>query len=74
MVKMIKENIQFLKTKVDNDPVTIHFADGEIVIAKIISVSERENDVIFHVVSTNRELPTKAGAIRAVFDEIDHVS
>jgi small nuclear ribonucleoprotein (snRNP)-like protein len=74
VVEMIKENIHFLKAKIDNDPVRIHFLDGEIVTAKIISVSESENDVIFHILSTNREPPRKAGAIRATFDEIDHVA
>jgi hypothetical protein len=71
---MKKENIQLLISKVDNDPVEIHFVDGEVVIAKILSVSESEKDVIFRIVSTNRLLPQKKGVLRATFDEIDSVS
>jgi hypothetical protein len=68
---MIKKYIELLKTKIDGAPVKIHFLDGETVIAKILSVSEREKDVIYRVASTNNELPSKT--IRATFEEIDSV-
>ena len=74
VVQMNSKNIQFLKSKIDGESVTIRFVDGEVASAKIVSVSESEKDVIFRITSTNRENPSKKGAIRASFDEINSVS
>ena len=71
---MNNENMDFLKSRMDGESVTIHFVDGETTTAKIISVSEDEKDIIFRIISTDREAPLKKGVIRATFDEIVSVS
>lgn len=43
-----------LKQLVNKDA-TITCFDGEVIVATIISVSEIEEDVIYHLISTNRE-------------------
>ena len=43
-----------LKQMVNKDA-TITCFDGEVIVATIISVSEIEEDVIYHLISTNRE-------------------
>jgi len=73
---MTENEIHILKTKIDNGTVRISFFDGEETIAKILSVSEPEKDIIFDVVSTNRndKYKGKTGAHLVRFDEVSAVS
>jgi hypothetical protein len=51
---MDAETLQTLKIQVDKIAKIICF-DGEVIVAKILFVSETEEDVIYDLVSTNRE-------------------
>ncbi|MGI9071162.1 MAG: hypothetical protein ACR2JB_07545 [Bryobacteraceae bacterium] len=55
----------------------IHTLDGEVMVAKILFISEYEQDVIYDLVSTSRESqyekPDKQPAYRIRFEEIGAV-
>ena len=72
---MTKNNIKLLQSKIDNGTVKICFTDGEEVLAKIISVSESEKDIIFDITHTNHKnkYAGKKGVFSAKFDEIKSV-
>jgi hypothetical protein len=72
---MTDNDLIFLKSHIDKAPVKICFTDGEEAIVKIISVSDTEKDIIYNVVSSNRDKPTyKKGGILARFEDIKRVS
>jgi hypothetical protein len=50
---MTDNDIQILRER-DGKPVRLHMTDGEIVTAKVLFVSETENDVIVHLISSTR--------------------
>lgn len=74
---MTEDEIKFLKSKVDNGSVNVIFHDGEEAVGKLISVLEREKDIIYDHISTNKPRP-KAGeigeSILARFQDIKSVS
>jgi hypothetical protein len=51
---MSGSDLSTLKSQVDR-VAKIHTLDGEVIVAKILFVSESEEDVIYDLVSTNRE-------------------
>jgi hypothetical protein len=51
---MTKLDIELLKARVDK-LIRVHCRDGEIFVAKAISVSEEEQDLIYDLISTSRE-------------------
>lgn len=62
-------------------PVRFHCKDGEIIVGELHSVSEDETDVIFDLVSSNRQGRYQVFdqvfgdcAFRLTFDEIDFVT
>ncbi len=73
---MTNDDIKFLKTKADRDPVKLYLTDGEELVAKMLFVSDTEQDVIFDIISTNRQdKPVdKNVRYRATFDNIKTVS
>lgn len=73
---MTKEEMQLLKSRIDRGTVKIFCIDGEEIIAKILSVSKDEKDVIFDIVSTNRQkkYTNRQGAYMCHFDEIRSVT
>src|SRR6202034_2768435 len=54
VVIMSGSDLSTLKSHVDR-VAKIHTLDGEVIVAKILFVSESEEDVIYDLVSTNRE-------------------
>lgn len=70
------DDIQFLKSKVDSGIVKINFFDGEEMKAKILSVSENEQDVICNIISSNHgtKYTGRKGACLLHFSEIESVS
>ena len=51
---MTTEDLTILRDNVDKS-VRLVCVDGEIINAKLISVSEEEQDIVFDMISTNRE-------------------
>lgn len=52
---MIRPDVLHSLEQLVNKDATITCFDGEVIVATIISVSEMEEDVIYHLISTNRE-------------------
>lgn len=50
---MTSEQIALLKANIDKQ-VRITAADGEVLVVKLILVSEEEEDIIYDLISTNR--------------------
>jgi small nuclear ribonucleoprotein (snRNP)-like protein len=73
---MNKENIHFLKSKIDNCTINIHCVDGEEIAAKVVSVSEAEKDIVCDIISTNRQekYKNKQAACLIRYEEIESVS
>lgn len=73
---MTSDDIKFLKSKIDKEPVQICFTDGEEVTAKVLFVSEEEEDFIYDVLSTNRHDKSvdKANTYSASFADVKKVS
>ena len=74
---MTDKDLQILKDNV-NKQVRIVCEDGEELIAKIVSVSEDEGDVIYELIWTNREsnyekFDEKPGGYLTPFTEIKYV-
>jgi hypothetical protein len=70
---MRESDLDTLKSRVDQ-LAKIHTLDGEVIVAKILFISEYEQDVIYDLVSTSREsqyekLDTQP-AYRIRFEEI----
>lgn len=58
-------------------PVRFHCKDGEIIVGKLHSVSEEETDVIYDLISSNRQDRYQSFgncAFRLTFDEIEFVT
>jgi hypothetical protein len=51
---MNASDLELLKSRLDK-PVKILCRDGEVLIAKVLFVSESEGDLSYHLISTNRE-------------------
>jgi hypothetical protein len=74
---MTDKDLQILKDNI-NKLVRIVCVDGEELIAKIVTVSEDEGDIIYELVSTNREsnyekFDAKPGGYLTPFKEIKYV-
>jgi hypothetical protein len=73
---MSGSDLSTLKSHVDR-VAKIHTLDGEVIVAKILFVSESEEDVIYDLVSTNRESQyeklDQQPAYRIRFEEISAV-
>jgi hypothetical protein len=55
-------------------PVVLHCADGEVIVADVLLVSEEDQDIIFDVVSTNRPDASRIGAACLLpFSEVSSV-
>lgn len=73
---MTQDEIQYLKSRVDNGVTKILFHDGEEVTCKVISVSETEKDIIYDLVSTNRPRPLsgdEGASVLAYFKDVKSV-
>ena len=58
-------------------PVRFHCRDGEIILGKLQSVSEEEMDVIYDLISSNRQDRYRSFgncAFRLTFDEVEFVT
>jgi len=72
---MTDDDLKFLKSKMDKEPVKIYFTDGEEAIVKITFISDTEKDITCGVISSNREKPVyKKGHILVRFEDIKNVS
>jgi hypothetical protein len=72
---MTEDDLNFLKSKIRMGSVKLCFTDGEEAVVKIVGVSDSEKDVIYDVVSSNRDEPIyKKGSIVARFEDIKSVS
>ena len=73
---MTQNDINLLKSRVDRT-VRFHCKDGETIVGTVHFVSEKEQDVIYDLISSDRSERYESFADSAhqlTFDEIDHVS
>lgn len=72
---MTEDDLIFLKSKNKKEPVKIYFTDGEEAIVKVRFISDMEKDIVYDVVSSNRDKPIyRKGCILARFEDIVSVS
>lgn len=73
---MHDSGIAFLKIRVDQTA-TFRCKDGEVIVGRILFVSDEDRDVIYDLVSSNRMdryRSLRDCAYRLTFDEIDSVA
>jgi hypothetical protein len=71
---MTEDEIQFAKSRIDKAPVKIFMPNGKHITAKILSVSDAEEDLICDVITDESGRPgNKKQALLLRFDEIDSV-
>lgn len=77
MAEMKKAEIDLLKQHIDNGIVFLQCKDGEQITARVLSVSETEQDVICDILSTSHPDRYSNGQIKDAhlihFSEIDNV-
>ncbi len=70
------EQVDYLKSKVDNGTINIVFADGEKMTVRLISVSETESDIIYEMITTDRPekyRSYKSTSMHSPFSDIESV-
>jgi hypothetical protein len=76
VVNVDQTDIELLKSRIDKN-VQLHCRDGEIVVGTVHFVSEEKRDVIYDLISSNRNSRYQAfgdSAYRLTFDEIEFVT